>query len=196
MRHALATALVIVAAGCAIQLGGHAGLATVPRATGGDYHVAPTWGGQLSTQAHVGPARNDKLLVGLEADARAEGSHGSRWTIGLQLGYTWLPPRRPGGIGLDVHADLGTPIRDSSLLGTWDSYAGATVALRVWLGRSHAQADLNTSHWLLMRIPEVLVYMRGRVHLDVADTDNDVEPRVDAVVGLAFRFLILSDLIE
>jgi hypothetical protein len=183
--------LLAASSGCVTSLAVHAGPSyAAQRGT----HLV--WGGQLSTQLQAIGTPRSKFLIGFEADARAEVDRGSRWDLGLQIGQSRVPEREPGALGFEWHVDAGSPLHDFSLFPSGDFYFGATAGLRVWLGPSHQSTDLNTAQWLLMRVPELLVYARYRTHVDSAVIGDDRLIAHDFVLGLGVRFLVLSDLIE
>lgn len=202
MRRALAYrsvllrgSLVLLLAGCAVELGAGAGIGGraapnhAPR-----FAMASGIATNLVWQPSAG--RRDGVFLGGELQSRFEADRGSRWNTGLQLGYARLPERRLGAVGVEAHGDLGTRVRDGVLFPNGDAYVGATLAVPIWLFPRRQLADVNTDPWILSRAFELVPQLRGRAHLDGDDGAlSSGAPRYDLSLGLALRTRFVSDLL-
>jgi hypothetical protein len=172
-------------AGCSAQLGAHVGRST--------QHADPVHArGDVTWGSHVaGVIMPEPMLVGADLEGRAEGNDGSRWTIGARVGLASQPDRRPGSVGYELHADVGTRVQQSALFADGNFYAGGTVALPIWASRGHEFADLNRAQWFLVRAFEIVPYARTRWYFE-HPADNR-QMRQELVLGCAVRLRVVSD---
>jgi hypothetical protein len=181
-----ALALALGTTGCASQLAGGAGgsLANDVRA---DH---PFWSGAASGalmfgKSHVG-------TIGAELRGRHEYDYGTSWSAGLQGGWAFNPePGTP--VGVSVHADVGTPLRDGALFPSGSVYWGATGELLVWLAGERELDEINSSPWLLVRKPELVLFHQTRVHHDFGRPGLPDGTTVDMQGGIGLRLRLVTE---
>jgi hypothetical protein len=173
---------------CSADLGGGAGIeARTGHALGF---------GRIAASTKIGPSgaplNQRGVLVGTSLEARAEQSRGSRWDLGLMMGWGFGPAEVDGKLGFEAFGEVGTPVR-ATLVENGDFYLGAGTALTIPLNTARDAADLNRSTWILKRRFELMPELQSRFHFDHPN-GGDLIVRTDVEAGISFRLRVFSDL--
>jgi hypothetical protein len=188
-------------AGCSVELGAGAGFGKAP---GSPTNLVWTSGVSGNTVIRPSAGSRNGAYLGAEVESRNELTLGSRWTAGLGLGFGRLPREELGAVGFEARVDWGTRLRDGTLFRYGDNYAGAAVALPIWLYPARHLADVNSDPWILTRALELVPFARTRIMFDHPDAQpngfpdlvgHPLRPRYEAVFGAAIRVRFVSDLL-
>jgi hypothetical protein len=183
--------------GCNAELGARGGASWVSPRAPSAAQVHGVWVGRAAVSAVYDPLgkvfNRDGILLGGELEGRGESVAGSRFTTGLSVGYARQPQLRPGALGWEVHADVGSPIRRSTLFADGSFYAGGAGALAIWISKRHQLADVNVGQWWLSDGLELVFLGSTRVHVDSPYAAAARSLRVEATAGAALRLRFMSD---
>ncbi|XXT21937.1 hypothetical protein WME94_10285 [Sorangium sp. So ce429] len=184
-RRALVTPLaaLLTLPGCAAQLGGGAGMATLDRSPSATF----TADGRLFAPRRSGP------LLGVHLTGAVGQDHARPFRLrnaGFAAGYHVSTPRSfPFGIGGEgaVEVSVGAPLREE-----WDSLGAAFGVSATMLYRLWGPGDREPGFDTLTTLLDLALTARGAAWSAPEGTPNPT--RGEGIVGLALRVTVSTDL--